>query len=85
VPRALSDDWVASFLEDAEGSCAHGHEVSIAIADSGLDRGDAACTVDDLGRAGDPTLPHDTEEVDVEAELPGCSRGLAGVARNGSL
>src|SRR5215213_3544569 len=61
-------DGVATLFEDAEGSRAHGHEVSIAIADSGLDGGDAACAVDDLGGAGDPTLPHGTEEVDVEAD-----------------
>ena len=66
----LSDDGVATLLEDAEGSRAHGHEVSIAIADSRLYRGDAACAVD---------------EVDVETELPGRARGLAGVVRNGSL
>src|SRR5215218_3052639 len=65
---ALSHDWVASFLEDAEGSCAHGHEVSITIADFALDGGNATCAVDDLGGAGDPTLPHGTEEVDVEAD-----------------
>src|ERR671915_1988543 len=69
-PKAetLSDDGVATLFEDAEGSRAHGHEVSIAIADSGLDGGDAACAVDDLGGAGDPTLTHSTEEVDVEAD-----------------
>ena len=65
---ASSDDGVATLFEDAEGSRAHGYEVSIAIADSGLDGGDAACAVDDLGGAGDPTLPHGTEEVDVEAD-----------------
>src|SRR5215218_4128007 len=65
---ALSHDWVASFLEDAEGSCAHGHEVSITISDFALDGGNATCAVDDLGGAGDPTLPHGTEEVDVEAD-----------------
>src|SRR5215204_5336442 len=42
--------------------------VPMAIADSGLDGGDAACAVDDLGGAGDPTLPHGTEEVDVETD-----------------
>jgi hypothetical protein len=68
VPRASSDDGVASFLEDAEGSCAHGYEISITIVDSGLDGGDATCAVDDFGGAGDPTLPHGTEEVDVEAD-----------------
>src|SRR5918995_756127 len=69
-PKAemVSDDGVATLLEDAEGSRAHGYEVSIAIADSGLDGGDAACAVDDLGGAGDPTLSHGTEEVDVEAD-----------------
>src|SRR5918992_1721064 len=67
-PKAetLSDDGVATLLEDAEGSRAHGHEVSIAIADSGLDGGDAACAVDDLGGAGCPTPPYGTEEVDVQ-------------------
>ncbi len=65
---ASSHDRVASFLEDAEGSCAHGYEVSITITDSGLDGGDATCAVDDLGGAGDPALPHGTEEVDVEAD-----------------
>jgi hypothetical protein len=64
----LSDDGIATLFEDAEGSRAHGQEVSIAIADSGLDGGDAVCAVDDLGGAGDPTLPHGTEEVDVEAD-----------------
>ncbi len=64
----LSDDGVATLFEDAKGSRAHGHEVSIAIADSGLDCGDAACAVDDPGGAGDPTVPHGTEEVDVEAD-----------------
>jgi hypothetical protein len=64
----LSDDGVATLFEDAESSRAHGHEASIAIADSGLDGGDAACAVDDPGGAGDPTLPHGTEEVDVEAD-----------------
>src|SRR5918997_2591193 len=68
APRMSSDDRVASFLEDAEGSCAHGHEVSVAITHPGLDGGDAARAVDDLGGAGDPTLPHGTEEVDVEAD-----------------
>jgi hypothetical protein len=68
MPRASSNDGVASFLEDAEGSRAHGYEVFITIADSGLDSGDAACAVDDLGGACDPTLPHGTEEVDVEAD-----------------
>src|SRR5215210_3988233 len=61
-------DGVATLFEDAEGSRAQGHEVSVAIADFGLDGGDAACPVDDLGGAGDPTLPHGTEEVDVEAD-----------------
>ena len=70
MPGASSDDGVSSFLEDAEGSSAHGYEVSITIPDSGLDGGDAACAVDDLGGAGDPTLPHGTEEVDVETD--GC-------------
>src|SRR5688572_30840495 len=65
---ASSDDGVASLFEDAEGSCAHGHEVSIAITDHCLDGGEAACAVDDLGGASDPTLPHGTEEVDVEAD-----------------
>src|ERR687890_2551547 len=64
----LSDDGIATLFEDAESSRSHGHEVSIAIADSGLDGGDASCAVDDLGGAGDPTLPHGTEEVDVEAD-----------------
>src|ERR687898_939227 len=64
-------DGVATLFEDAEGACAHGHEVSITIPDSGLDGGEAACAVDDLGGAGDPTLPHGTEEVDVETD--GCS------------
>src|SRR5919112_6784787 len=68
MPRASSDDRVASFLEDAEGSCAHRYEVSVTITDSGLDGGNATCAVDDLGGAGDPTLPHGTEEVDVEAD-----------------
>jgi hypothetical protein len=72
MPEACSlkslHDGVAPLLEDAEGSCAHGHEVSITITHSGLDGGDAACAVDDLGGAGDPTLPHGTEEVDVEAD-----------------
>src|SRR5215213_8349513 len=68
MPRASSDDRVASFLEDAEGSCAHGYEVSVTITDSGLDGGNATCAVDDLGRADDPTLSHGTEEVDVEAD-----------------
>src|SRR5215204_2574452 len=63
-----SDDRVAAFLEDAEGARAQGDEVSITVADFGLDGGDAACAVDDLGGAGDPTLPHGTEEVDVEAD-----------------
>src|SRR5215208_1242335 len=67
MPRASSNDGVASFL-DAEGSRAHGYEVFITIADSGLDSGDAVCAVDDLGGACDPTLPHGTEEVDVEAD-----------------
>ena len=65
---ASSHDRVASFLEDAEGSCAHGYKASITITDPGLDGGDATCAVDDLGGAGDPTLPHGTEEVDVEAD-----------------
>ena len=72
MPEACSlkplHDGVAPLLEDAEGSCAHGHEVSITITHSGLDGGDAACAVDDLGGAGDPTLPHGTEEVYVEAD-----------------
>src|SRR5215213_5834399 len=59
---------VAPFFEDAEGAGAQGHEVSIAIADLGLDGGDAARAVDDLGGAGDPTLPHGAEEVNVEAD-----------------
>src|SRR5215204_7226658 len=63
-----SDDRVAAFLEDAEGARAQGDEVSITVADFGLDGGDAACAVDDLGGAGDPTLSHSTEEVDVEAD-----------------
>src|SRR3712207_5978222 len=65
---ASSHDRVASLLEDAEGSCAHGYEVRVTIVDSGLDGGDATCAVDDLGGAGDPTLPHGAEEVDVEAD-----------------
>src|SRR5215203_1862226 len=65
---ASSHDRVASFLEDAEGSCAHGYKASITITDSGLDGGDATCAVDNLGGAGDPTLPHGAEEVDVEAD-----------------
>src|SRR5215211_4226376 len=60
--------WVAPFLEDAEGSRAQGHEVFVGVADSGLYGGYAACAVDDLGGAGDPTLPYGTEEVDVEAD-----------------
>src|SRR5215210_3604041 len=63
-----SDDGVAAFLEDAEGARAQGHEVSVAVADFGLDGGDTAGAVDDLGGAGDPTLPHGAEEVDVEAD-----------------
>src|SRR5215210_1869857 len=62
------DDRVAPFLEDAEGGRAQGHEVSITIADFGLDGGDTARAVDDLGGAGDPTLPHGAEEVHVEAD-----------------
>src|SRR5215204_3113449 len=62
-----SDDRVAAFLEDAEGARAQGDEVSITVADFGLDGGDTACAVDDLGGAGDPTLPHGAEEVHVEA------------------
>src|SRR5919112_2971694 len=62
------DYQVAPFLEDAERSRAQGNEFSTAIADSCLDGGDAARAVDDLGGAGDPTLPHGTEEVDVEAD-----------------
>ncbi len=64
----LSDDGIATLFEDAESSRSHGHEVSIAIADSSLDGGDAACAVDDLCGAGDPTFPHGAEEVDVEAD-----------------
>jgi hypothetical protein len=41
--RTLSDDRVAPFLEDAEGSSAQGHKVFVAIADFGFDGGDAAC------------------------------------------
>src|SRR5215204_6685614 len=63
-----SDDRVAAFLEDAEGARAQGDEVSITVADFGLDGGDTACAVDDLGGAGDPTFPHGTEEVHVEAD-----------------
>jgi hypothetical protein len=44
----LSDDGVATLFEDAEGSRAHGHEVSIAIADSGLDGGEAMCGTDGI-------------------------------------
>src|SRR3712207_350074 len=62
------NDRGASLLEDAEGSRAHGHEVSIAITNPGLDGGDATRAVDDLGGAGDPTLPHGTEEADVKAD-----------------
>jgi hypothetical protein len=62
------DYRVAPFLEDAERSRAQGHEFSTAITDSCLDGGDAARAVDDLGGAGDPALPHGTEEVDVEAD-----------------
>src|SRR5918994_2425924 len=63
-----SDDGVAAFLEDAEGGRAQRHEVSIAVADFGLDGSDTACAVDDLGGAGDPTLPHGAEEVRIEAD-----------------
>src|SRR5919112_3280056 len=62
------DYQVAPFLEDAERSRAQGNEFSTAIADSCLDGGDAARAVDDLGGAGDPTLPHGPEEVDVEPD-----------------
>ena len=65
---ASSHDGVASFLEDAEGFCAHGYQVPVTIVNSGPDGGDATCAVDDLGGADDPTLPHGTEEVDVEAD-----------------
>src|SRR5215217_4233365 len=36
---ASSHDRVASFLEDAESSCAHGYKTSITITDPGLDGG----------------------------------------------
>src|SRR5215218_6054592 len=53
-----SDDRVPVFLEDAEGARAHGHEVLVAVADLGLDGGDATGAVHDLCGAGDPALSH---------------------------
>ena len=38
-PPLQLHDRVASFLEDAEGARAHGHEILIAVADLGLDGG----------------------------------------------
>src|SRR5215207_1823440 len=55
---STSYDRVPVFLEDAEGARAHGHEVLVAVADLGLDGGDATGAVHNLCGAGDPAPSH---------------------------